>query len=84
MYPVSEAFHEAVANGSKQLAMMIFPDCVFTNEDINVSRGIQFDDHFNTETDLSIGQTPSNSVSFSLFNDNGLLDSYGVVVTNKS
>lgn len=77
MYPVSEAFHEAVANGSKQLAMMIFPDCVFTNEDINVSRGIQFDDHFNTETDLSIGQTPSNSVSFSLFNDNGLLDSYG-------
>ena len=76
MYPVSDAFHQAVANGEKQIAMLIFDDCLFTNEDINVSGGIQFSENFNTETDISIGQTPSNYISFSLFNDTGLLDEY--------
>lgn len=77
MYPVSNAFHEAVANGNPQKAMLIFSDgMVFTNEDINVSDGIEFHDNFNMEESLSIGQATSNEISFSLFNDARLLNNY--------
>lgn len=77
MYSASSAFHNAVANGAHQIAMLIFDDCVFTNDDINVSKGIEFNDYFNTEEDLSIGQALSNEISFSLFNDGRLLNDYG-------
>lgn len=77
MYPVSNAFHEAVANGNPQKAMLIFPDgVVFTNEDINVQNGIEFHDNFNMEENLSIGQATSNEISFSLFNDARLLNDF--------
>lgn len=76
MYPASNAFHEAVANGNEQMALMIFDDCVFTNDDINIASGINFNDTFNAQDDISIGQTLSNSISFSVFNDNELLNSY--------
>ena len=77
MYSASNAFHEAVANGNEQMALMIFDDCVFTNDDINISAGISFNDTFNAQEDISIGQTLSNSISFSVFNDNELLNDYG-------
>ena len=76
MYPASNAFHTAVANGAHQMALMIFDDVVFTNDDINVEDGIQFNDYFNLEEDLSIGQTLSNEINFSLFNDDRLLNDY--------
>ena len=76
MYNVSSAFHQAVANGNHQIAMMIFEDAVFTNNDINVESGIEFKDYFNTNEDLSIGQALSNEISFSFFNDNGYLNDY--------
>lgn len=76
MYPVSEAFHGAVANGNPQKAMLIFEDAVFTDEDINIDRGISFYDRFNMKDSLSIGQTPSNEISFSLFNDYKYLNNY--------
>ena len=76
MYSASQAFHTAVANGAHQIALLIFDDAVFTNDDIDVSRGIEFNDYFNTEEDLSIGQALSNEISFSLFNDSGLLNDY--------
>lgn len=76
MYPASNAFHEAVANGNEQKAMLIFKDCVFTDDDISIDNGIEFRDYFNTEEDLSIGLTPSNEISFSLFNDKRLLNNY--------
>lgn len=77
MYNASSAFHTAVANGAHQIALLIFSDAVFTNKDINVTSGIEFNDYFNTEEDLTIGQALSNEISFSLFNDTGLLDNYG-------
>ena len=76
MYNASSEFHEAVANGAHQIALLIFDDTVFTNDDINVTSGIEFSDYFNTEKNLSIGQALSNEISFSLFNDSGLLNDY--------
>ena len=76
MYNASSAFHQAVANGAHQIALLIFSDAVFTNDDINVSSGIEFNDYFNTEEDLSIGQALSNELSFNIFNDTGVLNEY--------
>ena len=76
MYPASNAFHTAVANRNPQKALFIFHDCVLTNDDISVDNGIEFHDYFNTEEDLSIGQTPSNELGFTLFNDERLLNNY--------
>lgn len=76
MYTASQEFHDAVANGAHQIALLIFDDAVFTNDDINVTNGIEFNDYFNTEEDLTIGQALSNEIRFSVFNDHGLLDEY--------
>ena len=82
MYSASNAFHNAVASGAHQIALLIFDKgtngqkAVFTNDDINVSAGIEFNDYFNTEEDIAIGQALSNEISFSLFNDSGLLNDY--------
>ena len=76
MYEASQAFHDAVASGAHQIALLIFDDAVFTNDDIDVSAGIEFNDYFNTEEDLAIGQALSNEISFNIFNDSGLLDNY--------
>ena len=77
MYACTNAFHTAVANGNEQKAMLIFSDCVFTDDDISVENGIEFNDYFNAETDISIGQALSNEISFTLFNDARYLNSYG-------
>lgn len=76
MYQCSDAFHEAVLKGNEQKAMLIFEDCVFTDEDISVENGITFNEYFNTETDLAIGQALSNEISFTLFNDERKLNNY--------
>ena len=76
MYAASNAFHQAIAAGNEQMPLLIFPHAVFTASDINVETGITFNDYFNLEEDLSIGQALSNELQFSLFNDNGYLDDY--------
>lgn len=76
MYKASKAFHQAVQDGNPQKALLIFDDAVFTNEDIDIDNGISFSDYFNLDDDIAIGQTPSNEISFTLFNDDGRLDSY--------
>ena len=76
MYQASDAFHKAVADGKPQIAMLLFDDAVFTNEDINVTVGIEFNDYFNTEENLAIGTALSNEIRFSLFNDRRDLNDY--------
>lgn len=76
MYQASEAFHYAVKTGAHQIPLLIFDDAVFSVDDINVSNGIEFNDYFNTEVNMSIGQALSNELSFNLFNDEGLLNDY--------
>ena len=76
MYQASNDFHTAVANGNHQIALLVFRDAFFSNEDIDVDKGIEFNDYFNMEEDLAIGQALSNEISFSLFNDRRLLNNY--------
>ena len=76
MYSASSAFHEAVANGAHQIPLLLFDDAVFSSGDIDITKGIEFNDYFNTEKDLSIGQALSNEISFTLINDDGRLDNY--------
>ena len=76
MYQASDEFHTAVAEGKPQIAMFLFKDAVFTNEDINVTVGIEFNDYFNTEENLAIGTALSNEIRFSLFNDRRDLNDY--------
>jgi len=76
MYAASNAFHTAVANNEPQMALLVFADAIFSDRDIRVDTGICFDDYFNTEEDISIGQALSNEIRFSLFNDDRLLNEY--------
>lgn len=76
MYAASKDFHNAVAAGKHQLPLLIFKDLVFTDKDIDVDAGIEFDDYFNTTEDLSIGQALTNEIRFTLFNDDKLLNKY--------
>lgn len=76
MYAASQAFHNAVAANNPQMPLLIFKDAVFTERDVDVDTGIEFDDYFNLEEDIAIGQTPSNEIRFTLFNDDRLLNNY--------
>lgn len=76
MYPCSSAFHQAVANGNDQKVLLIFDKLVITGEDINIDDGLEFDDTFCTDEDISIGKATSNEIRFTVFNDDGYLDNY--------
>ena len=72
----SSEFKQAVANREPQIALLIFNDCIFSNSDIRVDKGIEFHDYFNTQKDLGVGQALSNEISFTLYNDDRLLNNY--------
>lgn len=77
MYQVSNDYKNAIANGNRQIALLCFPDAVFTNEDIDISgNGIEFNDYFCVDGDISIGKALSNELNFTLFNESHLLDEY--------
>lgn len=76
MYAASNDFRRAVANNNPQMALLIFKDAVLTHEDIDVEAGIEFDDNFNLERDLAIGQIASNELRFTAVNETRLLNNY--------
>ncbi len=76
MYACSSDFKNAVKNNAHQIALLIFENAVFDNEDIDMDEGITFKDNFNLEEDLAIGQTPSNELSFTLLNDGDRLKNF--------
>lgn len=76
MYNCSTAFKNAVANGAKQIALLLFNDLVMDNHDIDVTNGITFNDTFNPDENICIGKTLMNKVNFRIFNENGLLNGY--------
>lgn len=77
MYQASQAFHNAVANNARQMAILLFDNAIFTNEDIDISSGgLTFTERFNENEELTIGTCPSSTLSVELINENTRLDGY--------
>ena len=72
MVTVSAAFRAAMADPTTHPQRMVFQfdnGTIISNEDIDVEGGVDFNEVFFSETDLTIGLTPSSEISFGLFND---------------
>lgn len=78
MYTVSQTLQTAIANGTPQRVLLEFADgfAVFSNEDIVVSTGVELNEMFNSETDLTIGLCPSAEIRFDMLNDEGQLENF--------
>ena len=78
MYPVSQTLQTAINNGTPQRVLLEFTDAnvSFSNEDIVVSTGVELNEMFNSETDLTIGLCPSAEIRFDMLNDNGQLEEF--------
>ena len=76
MIQTSEAFHQAILDGKPQRVLITFPTCFFTNDDISVS-GLKYSEMVNPDEDLTVGSATSSEISFSVLNDNGLLNNFG-------
>lgn len=78
MYTVSQTLQEAISNGTPQRVLLEFTDAnvSFSNEDIVVSTGVELNEMFNSETDLTIGLCPSSEISFDMLNDEGQLEEF--------
>ncbi len=74
MVTVSNAFMAALADPDAHPQRMVFQfdnGTIISNEDIDVEGGVDFHEIFCSETDLTIGLTPSSEISFGLFNIDG-------------
>lgn len=71
MVTVSTDFRNAVAAGKPQRMVFAFSNRIISNEDIDMEVGVDFHEIFCSETDLTIGLTPSSEISFTVFNDDG-------------
>lgn len=70
MVQVSNAFKAALQAGAPQRWVFIWANgTILTNEDISVEDGVSYDETFCSETDLTIGLTPSSHMSFVMLND---------------
>lgn len=77
MVNVSTAFRNAVANGNPQRIVFQFTNgTIISNEDVSVDSGVDFHESFCSETDLTIGLTPSAEMSFVLLNDDAHWNSF--------
>lgn len=72
MISVSNAFVTALHSGAPQRWAFIWDadGTILTNEDISVEDGVSYDETFCSETDLTIGLTPSSRMSFTMLNAN--------------
>lgn len=83
MVDVSTALAAAIAAGKPQRVLLEFKTngsytnpTTFSNEDIVVDRGVTLRETFNGDEDLTIGQCPSASLSFTLLNDVNQITSF--------
>lgn len=69
---VSEDFKRGMADPSTpQRIVFQFANTIISNEDVDVEGGVDFHEVFCSETNLTIGLTPSSEISFGLLNDDG-------------
>jgi hypothetical protein len=71
MVTVPAGFNDAVAAGKPQRMVFAFSNRIISNEDVDMEVGVDFHEIFCSETDLTIGLTPSSEISFTVFNDDG-------------
>lgn len=78
MYTISQTLQAALAAGTPQRVLIEFPSAGidFSNEDISISRGIELNEMFMSETDMTAGVCPSAEIQFDMLNDNGQLDEF--------
>ena len=70
MISVSNAFVTALHAGAPQRWAFVWDadSTILTNEDISVEDGVSYDETFCSETDLTVGLTPSSHMSFTMLN----------------
>lgn len=71
MITVSNACLQALQAGAPQRWVFEWQDTehtILTNEDISVEEGVAYDEVFCSETDLTVGLTPSSQISFTMLN----------------
>ena len=77
MIQLSSTFKTAYQAGAPQRIVLAFANgSIISNEDLIVDAGVSIHDAFCSETDLTIGLTPSAEISFELLNDRGQFDSF--------
>lgn len=77
MYQVSQTLRNAIDNGTPQRVLLEFQDAVFSNEDIVVSTGIELNEIFISDTDLTLGKCPSAEITFDLINEDYRFENFG-------
>ena len=77
MIPASAALHQAIKAGASQKTLLYFHDADrwFGSKDI-VLQTVRYESYFNSDEELTIGATPSASMSFSLVNDDSALSGF--------
>ena len=79
MVNVSQDFLNGLAdpqNHPQRIVFLFGDGAIISNEDIDVDSGVDFREVFCSETDLTIGLTPSSEISFVLFNDDRIWNEY--------
>lgn len=74
MMNVSAAFRQGLQYHGPNAQRILFRftnGTMISNEDIDIDSGVDFDEIFCSETDLTIGLTPSSEISFGLMNKDG-------------
>lgn len=77
MQSISTALRNAIDAGNKQRVLLVFGNDEFSNEDIEMSAGLNLSEEFNSEEELTIGLTPSAVLTFTMLNDHGQLVNFG-------
>lgn len=71
-YSVSQDFKDKIKDGAaRKSCLVLFDDLFFSTSDFT-DNGVTFDQYFNTSLDLTFGDCPSDTMSFSVISHGGL------------
>ena len=78
MYTISTTLQNALTAGTPQRVLLEFTDASadFSNEDISISTGLELNEMFCSETDITAGLCPSAEIRFDMLNDEGQLNDF--------
>lgn len=78
MYVLSVTLAAALAAGTPQRVLLEFTDAdaTFSNESISITRGVELNEIFSSETDITAGLCPSAEIQFDLINDEGQFEEF--------